>query len=265
MENGEWTWEKFSEIANKLATGDGDIYGGLLYTWGMCNVMPVFQRNKPFITQEGEIDIDDSFIYSFRLRKELEESLAIFPLIELKATKTHYSKAFYSGKVGMLIIGAWFPPFMSKGRDEGLLEGFTWDDWGVTRVPNNEPEYATLGWSTLNHVAANSKNKEAAFKFVGWAGGPEGAQVVANAGLVPPNMGDPGVKAALGEYIPDEQSLEYFTETVTVNPPWYTKYGSRIQTLVGELMEVYLSEDMSDDELMDELRNGLDEIIKTTD
>ena len=230
----------------------------------MCHTLPVFQRNRQYITADGQIDIDDSLLYSFKLRKALEQTKAIIPLVELKATKTHYSKAFYQGNLGMLIIGAWFPSFMMKARDEHLLKGYSWDDWAITRVPCSEDEYSTLGWCTLNHVNSSSKKKTAAFRFIGWAGGPEGAKVVANAGFVPPRM-TPEAKQALAKYVPDARSLDYFTETMTVNPPWYTKYGTKVQTLVGELMEEYLARDLSDAQLMDTFRKRLGEIVKTTD
>jgi ABC-type glycerol-3-phosphate transport system substrate-binding protein len=75
----------------------------------------------------------------------------------------------------MLLIGEWYPGFMKSGRDQNLLQGYTWNDWGITRLPCDEKTYVTLGTPTFNHVTSYAKNKEAAFKFVAWMGGPEGA------------------------------------------------------------------------------------------
>ena len=43
------------------------------------------------------------------MRKRLEDTGAMWSLIDMKVTKTHYSKQFYDGKLGMLLLGEWFP------------------------------------------------------------------------------------------------------------------------------------------------------------
>lgn len=262
--DGQWTWAKFEEVANQLATGDGEIYGGIMYTWGSVQTPAAHQAGDQFITGDGEIDISPAVIEGFRMRKRLEESGAIIPLLELKVTKTHYSQAFYAGNAGMLIIGEWFPGFMIQGRDDDLLNGYTWDDWGVTRLPCDLPEYTSHGASTFNHVHARSDRKEAAFDFISWMGGPEGAEVVAANGFLTP-MVTPGVMAAFEESLPTAEAVEAFTEPRIVRAPFYNKYGSKVDGLLGSLMEEYLSSDWSDDQLEARLIEGLEEIIATTD
>lgn len=264
VENGEWTWAKFEEVANEIATGDGEIYGGLIYTWGSQHTFPAFQEGVDFITPDGEIDINQSVIDSLNMRKRLEESEAIIPLVELKATKTHYSQAFYAGNVGMLLIGEWFPGMMLKAKEDDLLRGFTWDEWGITRLPADVDPYTAIGNPTFNHVHASSDQKEAAFDFIAWMGGPEGAEHMANAGFLTPVMTE-GVREELSAVIPDESSLEYFTEkaprreTQLLSP-----YGSRIDIFLGDLTEAYMQGNIAESELEDELIKGLEEIIETT-
>lgn len=264
VENGEWTWSKFEEVANQVATGDGERWGAIMYTWGSVQTPKAHQEGDQFISADGKLDYSQSAIESFKMRKRLEESGAIIPLLELKVTKTHYSQAFYEGNAGMLIIGEWFPGFMIKGRDENLLKGYTWDDWGVTRLPCDLPEYTNHGASTFNHIHSRSKKKDAAFDFIGWMGGPEGAEVVARNGFLTP-MVTPAVMDAFGEVIPDAKSVEYFTEPRTVIAPFYNKYGSKIDQFLGSLMEEYLTSDWNDAALEARLKSGLEEIIATTD
>ena len=264
VEDGEWTWAKFEEVANRIATGDGEVYGGIMYTWGSIQTPAAHQAGEEFITADGQVDVGPAAIEGFRMRKRLEESGAIIPLLELKVTKTHYSQAFYEGNVGMLIIGEWFPGFMIKGRDENLLKGFTWDDWGVTRLPCYLPEYTSHGASTFNHVHARSRNKEAAFDLIGWMGGPKGAEVVAANGFLTP-MVTPAVMEAFSTVLPDEGSVRYFTEPRQVKAPFYNKYGSKVDQLLGSLMEEYLASDWSGAQLESKLVSGLEEIIATTD
>ncbi|MFW6250267.1 MAG: extracellular solute-binding protein [Alkalispirochaetaceae bacterium] len=265
VEKGEWTWEKFEEVANDVATGDGTVYGGLLYTWGSQHYFPAFQHGVEFVNAEGEIDMHQSVIESLNMRKRLEESLAIYPLVELKVTKTHYSQAFYRGNLGMLIIGEWFPGMMISAREEGLLQGFTWDDWGVTRMPmpSDMDQYYGVGNPTFNHVHADSDKKDAAFKFISWMGGPEGAEVVAKAGFLPPLMTEE-VRASLATALPDESSLKYFTETVPLRSTYQSPYGSRVEQFMARIAEDYMQGEISSANLQDEIIVGLTEIIETT-
>lgn len=264
IERNEWTWDKFAEVSKKLASGDGTVYGSLIYTWPTNNYMPAAQRGIDIITRNGELDVDDSLLTAFLIRKELEDEKAMWPLIDLKVTKTHYSQAFYGGNVGILLIGEWFPGFMIKGRDENLLQGFTWNDWGVTRLPSNEPEYASMGASTFNHINARSRNKDAAFELLAWMGGPEGAVVVARNGFLPPVVTD-DVVAALAESIPDETSLQYFLEKKPVNSTAYNKYGSQVELFLGDVLEEFLVEMVAESELEERIIAGLEDIIATTD
>ena len=264
IERNEWTWDKFAEVSRNLASGDGKVYGSLIYTWAGNNYMPAAQRGIEIITRNGELDVDDSLFTSILIRRELEEEKAMWPLIDLKVTKTHYSQAFYGGNVGMLLIGEWFPGFMIKGRDENLLKGFTWNDWAVTRLPSSEPEYASMGSPTFNHISSRSRSKEAAFALLAWMGGPEGAVVVARNGFLPPVVTDDAA-AALAESIPDETSLRYFLEKKPVNSTAYNKYGTQVSLFMGDVLEEFLVGMISADELEERIIGGLEDIIATTD
>jgi multiple sugar transport system substrate-binding protein len=70
VEKGEWTWDKFAEVARRLTSDD--VTGSLLYTWGSQQVMPALQDGVEFITQDGKIDLNDTVEYSLRLRKSGE-------------------------------------------------------------------------------------------------------------------------------------------------------------------------------------------------
>lgn len=260
VEKGEWTWDKFAEVANQLATGDGMVYGGLMYVWTGCHYMPADQRGLKYLTADGAIDIDDSIVYSLKLRKDLESARTIIPMAELLATKTHYSKAFWEGNLGMLIIGAWFPGQMLSARDEGNLKGFTWDDWALTRLPCNESEYRTTGTPTSNVLHADSEKKDAAFKFLAWMSGPEGSAVVAKNGFMPASS-SPEVLEALKTVLPDESSIKYFTEPKVNVTGCFNKYGARVGTFLSDLVEEYLASEMTGDQVMAKVKAAFEEIL----
>ncbi len=150
-----------------------------------------------------------------------------------------------------------------SGRDQNLLKGFTWNDWGVTRLPCDSKSYVTQGNPTFNHVTSYAQKKDAAFKFIAWMGGPEGAQIAAKAGVLPATI-TPEVKQILSKAIPDPQSLEFFTEPKRAFPMLMTRYGSRLDAFLNDLMDAYLLGKVTDGEFDAKLRAGLEEIVKTT-
>ncbi len=261
VKKGQWTWPKFIEVARQIKAKVPDVYGGFLHTWGSSNVMPALQNGVQFVTADGKVQINQSLINSFKYRKQMEKEGLIMPLTESKITKTHYSKPFYAGQAAMLVMGEWFPGFMLKGRDQKLLEGYTWNDWSLTRMPCDEKQYTTFGNPVFNHVNANAKNKEPMFKFIAWMGGPEGAMIIAKAGLMPANI-TANVKKVFAENLPDKNALSYYTEPRRINTQFYNKYGSKVEAEMIAIMEEYLAADMSDQELQTTLEQRLQKIAE---
>jgi multiple sugar transport system substrate-binding protein len=261
---GTWTWEKFAEVARQVSSGNGNVYGASVYHWGSSQLIMQTQNQKSIISGDGKLDYDNTIQRWLSIRKAMEDNKSMWPLIDMKVTSTHYSKQFYDGMAAMLLIGEWFPGQIQSGRDQGVLVGWGWNDWGITRLPCDVNPYVTMGAPTFSHVTSYSKNKEAAFKFIAWMGGPEGAKVAARAGVLPA-MVDAGVKQVLAEAIPDPQSLDYFVEDKVTFPMAYNKYGSRIEGLINTIQEEYLIGSLPNNQFNERLRAGLEEIIRTTD
>ena len=260
---GTWTWEKFAEVARQVSSGDGRVYGASVYHWGSSQLIMQTQRQRSIISADGRLDYDNSIQRWLSMRKAMEENFSMWPLVDMKITSTHYSKQFYDGQTAMLLIGEWFPGQILSGRDQGVLVGWGWNDWGLTRLPCDTNPYVTMGAPTFSHVTSYSNKKEAAFKFIAWMGGPEGAKIAARSGVLPA-MVDSGVRQVLSESVPDPQSLNYFTEDKIIFPMAYNKYGSRIENLINTLQEEYLMGLVPDSQFDARLRAGLEEIIRTT-
>ena len=263
VERGEWTWDKFVEVAEALADPENNIYGACIHYWAKDTLNIASQNYQDIITMDGEIEIDDSFHRALQIRKELEEKHAVVPLINSKVTSLHYSKAFYDGNVGMLILGEWFPGQMVTGDAEGLLRGFTKEDYGITRLPCDVDPYVTQGASTNNHITSYSNKKDAAFEFINWMSGPEAASIVASYGVLPA-VNYPEVEAVLAEVLPDQSSLDYFVEPKTIWQANFTPYGTRVESFIDTFQEQYILGEITDEDFDAEFRAGLQEIIDTT-
>ena len=264
VKDGTWTWNKFAEVAQKVSSGNGQVYGASVYYWGSSQLIMEVQHQKNIISADGTLDYDNGIFRWLSMRKDMENNKSMWPLIDMKVSATHYSKQFYDGRAAMLLIGEWFPGQIKSGLDQGVLQGWGWNDWGLTRLPSDSEPYVTMGAPTFSHVTSYSKNKEAAFRFIAWMGGPEGAKVAAQAGVLPA-MVDDGVKQVLAESVPDPQSLDYFVENKIAFPMTYNKYGSRVENLINAIQEEYLLGKLPDNQFDNRLRTGLEEIVKTTD
>jgi multiple sugar transport system substrate-binding protein len=260
VKKGEWTWAKYAEVAKQLASGDGKVFGALQYTWGQHMVMSALQQGRQLITKDGKVDIDESVINAIRMRKDLEESKAIWTLADLLTTKTHYSTGFFAGNVGMLPIGEWFPGQIIAARDKGTLTAFNYEDWGLTRLPCDSKDYATIGVPTFTCVAKRSKHKNAAFTFAQWLGGPEGAKILARQGLYPALI-TKEVMQIFTEVIPDVSSLAYYTEPVRILPFNFSKYGSMQEQAVIKVTQEYLAGKVDDAGLEARLRQALEQVV----
>ena len=200
VKEGTWTWEKFAEVSEKLAKSGAIVSS--IYFWASCIFYRSAQYEQDIITRDGKIQLDNSVLDYLKMRKDLEAKKAMWPLIDMKVTKTHYSKQFYDGNLGMLLIGEWFPGQMITGKNDKLLKNFNWEDYGITRLPCNVSTYHTWGIPTFNHVVSYSKKKEAAFRFIQWMSGPEARKVAASYGVLPAVVDD-NVKSILAKNIPD--------------------------------------------------------------
>ncbi len=263
VQKGEWTWDKYVEISQLMSDNDEKTFGSCLYTWGSCSVYPAAQEGMNFINADGSIDVDNSLLKSFQIRKTLEDGLDSPRLVDLKVTKTHYSQVFYTGMAPMLLIGEWFPGTVQNGFSKDLIKGYTLEDFRITRLPCDSADYNSIGAPTFGHVHAKSKKKDAAFEVLAWMASPAGALVEAKMGFLPP-MVDDKVMEVLSTNVPDKTSLEYFTEDVPVKPFFYTKYGSKVEQIISQYVEKYLLGEISDSELIPAFKAEMQTIVDTT-
>lgn len=263
VEKGEWTWEKFEEVAQAIHQADPNLLGALFNSTASNHELIASQAGDQILTEDGKIDNVGNVTKQLAIRKRLEATGAMPSLVNMKVTKTHYSKPFYDGNLGMLIIGEWFPGLINSGAKNGLLNGFTTDDYGITRMPCDEPEYVTHGHPTFSCITSYSKKKEAAFEFITWMASEAGAKVTASLGVLPA-LTDSEVEKTIAENIPDARSVQYFLEPKSVKMAGYNKYGSRVESVLSTLMEDYLLGNLTDSEFESKFKAELENIVQTS-
>ena len=109
-------------------------------------------------------------------------------------------------------MGSWFISTMIANLQSGEYDSSLCGNWGMVKYPHAEGVEAgsTLGTITGLSVTSVSEQKQAAFDFVAWVSGAEGAKVMAETGNFPALMNDEvaGIISGLDGFPTDDASKE---------------------------------------------------------
>ncbi|MED4206355.1 sugar ABC transporter substrate-binding protein [Neobacillus mesonae] len=170
-----WDWNKLKEAAKKLTNKDKGI-------WGYASLMGNQGGYYDFIWQNGGYIIsDDGKSVGFDQLEAIEALKYNISFIkeglsptQAQMTETAASELFSSGKVAMMFDGPWMVPEYKKNPD-----------LDVAVVPKGKKRAVAIH-GLANVIAANTKHKDAAWKFVQFLGSKEAAEVYAKTGTVIP-------------------------------------------------------------------------------
>jgi multiple sugar transport system substrate-binding protein len=172
------TMAEYHEIAAKMTSGSGNdkIYGAHTHTWP-SNVYDYARRTEVFEQLDKESYMSLKPYYEEMLAMQDEGIVQDFGA--LKSSNIHYSGVFYNQQVAMLEIGTWFINM--------CIENVKDFNWGVCCLPNNEGMGNTnaVGGVTPVSIGAYGKHPDEAWKFITYICGEEGAELIAQTGIVP--------------------------------------------------------------------------------
>ncbi len=227
----DMTWEEFDALARQLASGEGAdrVYGAHFHTWRSTVQLPTVQDGENTVIAE-----DYSFMAPiYNMVTSLQADKIIMDYGELKAGNIHYSGVFKNGQVAMLPMGSWFIGSLIAAENAGEFDF----DWGVAKYPHPEGVEAGTTAGTLTSLAINalSENKDAAFDFIKFYSGIEGAQVLASLGNLPA-IRTPEVLETFAsvEGVPAEAQEALQTATVRLELPMRPNVGAYEQILNQE-------------------------------
>ncbi|HWI63724.1 MAG TPA: extracellular solute-binding protein [Symbiobacteriaceae bacterium] len=169
-----WTWDQFREAARKLTRGDGD---GKV--WGLSSVIVdalaqhwFYERSENWRTDEKALREGLQFFATL-----LFTDKALSPSVQLGPSAV-YRDDFWQGKAAMSLE---YGGFASAGSFRNSKVKY-----GVAPFPvhaGGKSMGIVLPYTMA--VASNGQNLDAAWQFVSFACGPEGALALAKAGYLP--------------------------------------------------------------------------------
>lgn len=252
----DMTWTEFEELAKKVTSGEGNDkkYGALFHTWQACVQNWAVQDGKHTI-----LDTDYSFMkpyYEMALR--MQDEGTVMDYSTLKIGNIHYSSVFMEGQCAMMPMGSWFMSTMI----EKTKAGETSVNWGVATLPHPDGVEAgwTVGSTTPMGVSASSKNKDAAWEFVKYCSGEEGAKIYADCGMIPARMNADTIKAlAALDGMPEglEEALQ--TKHVAMDRPLEV-HSAEVNQMLGEEHSLIMIKELSIDDGLAEMGERSKEI-----
>lgn len=229
--SNDMTWEEFDALARQVTSGEGAdrVYGAHFHTWRSTVQLPTVQDGENIVIAE-----DYSFMApTYNMITSLQNDRIIMDFGELKAGNIHYSGVFKNSQVAMLPMGSWFIGSLIAAENAGEFDF----DWGVAKYPHPEGVEAGTTAGTLTSLAINtlSENKDAAFDFIKFYSGVEGAQILAALGNLPA-IRTPEVLETFAavEGVPAEAEEALQTAAVRLELPMHPNVGAYEQILNQE-------------------------------
>ena len=206
--DNDMTFEEYDQIARAVTSGSGasKVYGAHYHTWRSAIQL--------FGILDGQHQITDGGDYSY-LKPYYEMALAqqadgiVQDYATLKTSNIHYTGVFYNQSVAMMNMGSWFIASLIAANQSGQSDA---QNWGIVKYPHAEgvEPGTTLGTITALAIPTGTDQTEAAWDFVKFVCGTEGAEALAATGNFPAVTNDEinNIIASMDGFPQDEQSKE---------------------------------------------------------
>lgn len=184
----DMTFEEYDALARQVTdtTFGSQIYGTHYHTWrSAVQLFGVLDGKNTIL--DGNYD-DFKPYYEMVLNQEADGVCRKYT--DLKTEGLHYSAAFSGGDVAMMNQGSWFIATLISNIANGEYDSSLCGNWGIVKYPHAEGVEAgsTLGTITGLSVTTATDTPDAAWDFVKWVSGEEGAKVMASSGNFPAVM-----------------------------------------------------------------------------
>ena len=250
--DNDMTWAEFEDLAAQLTSGEGanKIYGAHFHSWNACVQNWGVQDGKHTI-MSGEYSFFKPY-YEMVLR--MQEAGTCMDYGTIQGSGIGYTDVFSRGQVAMLPMGSWLIQTMIQKNASGESSV----NWGVAVVPHAEdvPNGYTVGATTPICINNASKNKDAAWRFVSFLSGPEGAQILAECGQVPALSGEGYLEAyAAADGMPEDILDGLYATRISPDRPAMDKVTEIDQMLLAEHQLILLGEETVDEGIANMNRN----------
>ena len=259
--DNDMTFEEYDQIARAVTSGSGasKVYGAHYHTWRSAIQL--------FGILDGQHQITDGGDYSY-LKPYYEMALAqqadgiVQDYATLKTSNIHYTGVFYNQSVAMMNMGSWFIASLIAANQSGQSDA---QNWGLAKYPHAEgvEPGTTLGTITALAIPTGTDQTEAAWDFVKFVCGTEGAEALAATGNFPAVTNDEinNIIASMDGFPQDEQSKEALNVAqLYLEMPLHDK-SAEIEVVLNEFHDQIMTGNMSVDDGLAEMGRRVDQVL----
>ena len=244
----DMSFAQYDELAGKIANTEPgqEVYGSHYHTWRSTVQMFAMLDGKHTIL-DGKYDFLKPYYET--ILKEQEDGICQ-DYATLKTSNLHYSGAFSQGNIGMMNMGTWFISTLIEKVGSGEYTDCA--NWAIVKYPHAEgvEPGSTAAQITSLAIPASAPNKDAAWKFMQFVCGEEGAKVLASTGNFPAIMTDDIVStvASTSGFPTDDASREALhTANLYLEMPVNAK-SSEVEIVLNEAHDNIMTGNMTVDE-----------------
>lgn len=259
----DMTFEQYDELARQVAdpTFGAQVYGTHYHTWrSAVQLFGVLDGKNNILS--GQYDFFKPY-YEMVLGQEDDQICRNYA--DLSAEGLHYSAAFSSGDVAMMNMGSWYISTLISSIKSGDYDASLCGNWGMVKYPHAEGVEAgsTLGTITGLAVTSVSDNKDAAFDFVEWVSGAEGAKVMAETGNFPAIMTDEvtGIISSLEGFPADAESKEALKVSNLYLEVPYAENVSAVNDILDTYHKSIMNREMTIDEGIEAMNTEVGKVL----
>lgn len=234
---GDWTWEEYADLAERLTNPQRGWYGSLNYesTWWR---VPVRTAGAEDPMKEGDLNLfAEAAKWNYSLTYEKGAAMPYNRLTDMGSKD--YIRRFLGGEAAMMYNGEWCLSMLRERMDSEYPD-FQYD---VAKLPcwDEEENYA-IGSPAVLMVAEKSQRKEEAVLFLEYACGEEGAKKIAAKGFLPA-WNSKEVRQVFQDSLSMPEHTEYFfTEEEISHFPSTTDYTISMNLLHDNIWSYFMKE-----------------------
>lgn len=259
----DMTWEQYDELARKITdtTAGSEVYGAHYHTWRSTVMLDGILDGKATAV-DGNYDFAKPY-YDMVIKQQ--DDGVCMDYATLKTQGLHYSDAFAQGNIGMMNMGTWFLSTLIAKIKSGEYTDCT--NWGIVKYPHAEgvEPGSTLATITCLALPTSAPHKDAAWDFIKFVTGEEGATVMAGTGNIPAMSNDKIVSSIAsmdGFPADDTTSKDALVTTHTYLEMPANDKSAEIETVLNEQHDLIMTESEDVDTGIKNMNEGVQAILQ---
>ncbi len=251
---GQITWDEYRELACRLKTVNDEgetVWGGYIPTWAF-NFAGIQKSNYLY---------DDDQTYQRKSLELLNQFMNIdkshMSIQEMEGKKENWLDIFEEGRAAMMPMGEWFVGMIMDDEEKGLSD-VNWDLAPMPIYPDMNPG-TTWGQYQFTGMTSTCTEKEAAFQFLKYVGGKEGARIYAEYGMLSAYNSEE-IRKVYQEAVGDKNVGVFFDAFRIQEIPVFDRYED-INQIFTDLGKAYIRGERSLDATMEQFETERRKII----